>query len=118
MIYKVIGELSSYEKVLQSIQDKGYNYVYYNSTLYVACSDPDESDDFKTNIHKYFKTNCYVKEINVTDIDFEPPKIQQWCESENYIYGLKLAEKENQKALKKLLNQIDLLDHEIFKERG
>lgn len=109
MIYKIID---SSEALIKGISElKEYNIYFIKGCLFV--SDTNNIYNFYQNIKSIFYTSN-ICEINENNLMYEPSHVIEWAKKELVAADLNRYEKENQKKLCQIMQQLDKVEKELF----
>lgn len=112
MIYKIID---SPEVLIGGISGlNSYNVYFVKGCLFV--SDKNNTCNFYQNIKERFD-GAEIIEITEHNLGFEPNHIIDWAKKEFIASDVIRYEKENQDQLNKIMEQLDIVEQELF-ERG
>lgn len=109
MIYKVIDNSEVLTKGASKLNK--YNIYFVKGCLFV--SDKNNTQDFYQNIKAIFN-NANIYEINENNLGYEPPHIIEWSKKELVAADLLQYEKENQQKLRQIMQQLDMVEKELF----
>ena len=109
MIYKIID---SSDNIIKGISElKQYNIYFVKGCLFV--SDRNNTQDFYQNIKSIFN-NAEFYEINENNLAYEPSHVIEWSKKELISADLIQYEKDNQKKLRQIMQQLDYVERELF----
>ena len=109
MIYKVIDNSEVLTNGASELNK--YNIYFVKGCLFV--SDKNNTHNFYQDIKKVFNT-AEIYEINENNLTYEPPHIIEWSRKELVSADLIQYEKENQKKLRQIMEQLDKVEKELF----
>lgn len=109
MIYKIID---SPEVLIKGISElKEYNIYFIKGCLFV--SDTNNTHNFYQDVKSIFNQS-EMYEINENNLAYEPPHIIEWAKRELVSADLNRYEKENQKKLCQIMQQLDKVEEKLF----
>ena len=76
-------------------------------------SDRNNTQDFYQNIKSIFN-NAEFYEINENNLAYEPSHVIEWSKKELISADLIQYEKDNQKKLRQIMQQLDYVERELF----
>ena len=109
MIYKVIDNSESL--ICGASELNKYNIYFVKGCLFI--SDKNNTQDFYQNIKTIFKY-AEIYEINENNLGYEPSHIIEWSKKELVAADLIQYEKENQNKLRQIMQQLDMVEKELF----
>ena len=118
MIYKILADFTDcLDEIIKEISND-FNIFFFNNILYVSKKDPYNQTDLK----KILKLdNVCIIEITEKNLKREPEFVVDWCRDNFVKLDTIKFEKEQQTAIKEMLNFIELFDEnmqKILKERS
>lgn len=109
MIYKVIDSSEVLTKGATELNK--YNIYFVKGCLFI--SDKNNTQNFYEDIKSVF-AESEIYEINENNLIYEPSHIIEWSKRELISADLIRYEKENQKKLRQIMEQLDNVEKELF----
>ena len=109
MIYKVIDNSEVLTNGASELNK--YNIYFVKGCLFI--SDKNNTHNFYQDIKKIFNTS-EIYEINENNLAYEPSHVIEWSKKELVSADLIQYEKENQKKLRQIMEQLDKVEKELF----
>jgi hypothetical protein len=109
MIYKVIDSSEILTDGISKLNK--YNICFVKGCLFV--SDKNNTQNFYKDIKTIFNQS-EIYEINENNLAYEPYHIIEWSKKELVSADLIKYEKENQRKLCKIMQQLDKVEEELF----
>lgn len=109
MIYKVIDSSEVLTKGATELNK--YNIYFVKGCLFI--SDKNNTQNFYEDIKSVF-AESEIYEINENNLVYEPSHIIEWSKRELISADLIRYEKENQKKLRQIMEQLDNVEKELF----
>lgn len=113
MVYKVQSNFNNNLDMIIKKLSILFDIMYYNNVIYIGKKEFNNKVEVRTLLKPI--SSYYITEINIDNLKYEDPKVQEWCKSQLTKLDLQVFESEHQENIEEYMEILGTLDKELEK---